>query len=132
MLLSTPTRVLDNSRTSSSSFSLPLPCNISKAMVALRRSFNSFFSPIVFNLRLMGSSFDFIVPNHVSLWLAMHLSSTSAMVLSGFCYSLVAEDTSTSFQLTIATRTVLPNVSFPVLSNLDQYRKFVETFTFSG
>lgn len=40
------------------------------------------------------------------------------------------EDASTSFQLTIAT--VLPNVSFPVLSNLDQYRKFVETFTFSG
>lgn len=42
------------------------------------------------------------------------------------------EDGSTSFQLTIATRTVLPNVSFPVLSNFDQYRKFVETFTFSG
>lgn len=60
----------------------------------------------------------------------MHLSSTSAMVLSGFCYSLVVEDASTSFQLTIAT--VLPNVSFPVLFNLDQYQKFVETFTFSG
>lgn len=40
------------------------------------------------------------------------------------------EDASTSFQLTIAT--VLPNVSFPVLFNLDQYQKFVETFTFSG
>lgn len=113
MLLSTPTRVSDASRISSSSSSLPLPCSISKAMEALKRSFDSFSLPVVFNLRLMGSSFDFIISNHVSLWLAMHLSSTS-------------------FQLTIATRTVLLNVSFPVLFNLDEYRKFVETFTFSG
>lgn len=92
----------------------------------LPRRFSTFTTPFVVEkqfsrVRLVGSSFDlatFIVSNRVSLSLALHL----------FYRSLVVDNASTWFQLAIATRIILPNVLFPVLFNIDEYRKFVETF----